>query len=127
MGPIRLKRVYEEPSPDDGPRILVERLWPRGLSKERAEVDLWIKDVAPSPELRRWFNHIPDRWDEFKKRYVAELHANQKSLDELREKCRDGPVTFVYASRDKTHNSAVVLKAYLERNEPGRKSRKDAT
>ena len=114
MAKIRLKRVYETPAADDGLRILVERLWPRGLSKERAAVDLWIKDVAPSPELRKWFNHDPARWGEFQKRYRAELRQNKDVVDELRQKCRDGVATFVYAARDEQHNGALVLKSYLE-------------
>jgi len=114
MAEIRLKRAYEQPTADDGLRVLVERLWPRGLSKERAAVDLWIKDVAPSPELRRWFNHDPARWDEFRRHYRAELGQKKDVVDELRRKCRDGTVTFVYAARDEQHNSALVLKDYLE-------------
>jgi uncharacterized protein YeaO (DUF488 family) len=114
MAEIRLKRVYEKPAVDDGLRVLVERLWPRGVSKERAAVDVWIKDVAPSPELRRWFNHDPARWGEFQKRYRAELRRNKDVVDELRRKCRDVIATFVYAARDERHNGALVLKAYLE-------------
>jgi uncharacterized protein YeaO (DUF488 family) len=118
MPRIRLKRAYDEPGPDDGLRILVERLWPRGLSKERAAVDLWAKDVAPSPELRRWFNHDPARWDEFKERYRAELRRKEKVVEELRRECRGRPVTFVYAARDEEHNGALVLKRYLEHSDP---------
>ncbi len=117
MAEIRLKRVYEEPAPDDGRRILVERLWPRGLSKERAAVDLWVKDVAPSPELRRWFNHDPDRWQEFRRRYHAELRQKEDEVDELRRQCRSQTVTFVYAVRDEEHNGALALKDYLERHD----------
>jgi uncharacterized protein YeaO (DUF488 family) len=117
MTMIRLKRVYEEPATDDGLRILVERLWPRGLSKERAAVDLWLKEVAPSSELRRWFNHDPDRWKEFLRRYHAELLQNGGTVDELRRKCRSGTVTFVYAARDEEHNGALALKDYLERKD----------
>ncbi len=117
MAEIRLKRAYEKPASDDGIRVLVERLWPRGLSKDRAAVDLWIKDVAPSPELRRWFNHDPTRWDEFQRRYRAELRQKRDVVDELRQKCRDGIVTFVYAARDEEHNSALVLRAYLEHHD----------
>lgn len=117
MSEIRLKRVYEGPDPADGPRILVERLWPRGLTKERAAVDLWIKEIAPSPELRRWFNHDPARWDEFQKRYHAELSENKDVVDELRRKCHDdGVVTFVYAAHDEQHNGALALRTYLERH-----------
>ena len=106
MAMIRLKRVYEEPATDDGLRVLVERLWPRGLSKERAAVDVWIKDVAPSPELRRWFNHDPARWDEFRRRYRAELGQKKDVVEELRQKCKGQTVTFVYAAHDDEHNGA---------------------
>jgi uncharacterized protein YeaO (DUF488 family) len=115
MTKIRLKRAYEKPAADDGFRVLVERLWPRGLSKERAKVDLWMKDVAPSPELRRWYDHDPAKWKEFQQRYRAELQHNQDKLEQLREQCRGKTVTFVYAARDELHNSALVLKHYLER------------
>ncbi len=114
MAAIRLKRAYDKPSPDDGLRVLVERLWPRGLSKECAAVDLWMKDLAPSPELRRWFNHDPARWEEFQKRYRAELKQNKHAVEELRQKCLAGAVTFVYAARDLEHNSARLLKEYFE-------------
>jgi uncharacterized protein YeaO (DUF488 family) len=118
MSEIRLKRVYEPASPDDGPRILVERLWPRGVSKEHAALDSWAKDVAPSRELRLWFHHDPARWDEFQKRYRAELHENKDAVEELRRRCRSGPVTFIYASHDEQHNGALVLKDYLESHHP---------
>jgi uncharacterized protein YeaO (DUF488 family) len=117
MATIRLKRVYEEPASDDGLRILVERLWPRGLSKERAAVELWIKEVAPSPELRRWYNHDPARWDEFRRRYRAELRRNKDAVEELRRECRGKTVTFVYAARDEEHNSTLVLKDFLEHDD----------
>jgi uncharacterized protein YeaO (DUF488 family) len=112
---IRLKRAYEEPSKDDGTRILVERLWPRGLSKEKAAIDHWAKEVAPSPELRKWYGHDPDKWDEFRRRYRAELDRKGDPLDDLRQRLRSSPVTFVYAARDEERNSALVLKEYLER------------
>ncbi len=115
MATIHLKRAYAEHSRGDGLRILVERLWPRGLSKERAAVDLWLKEIAPSPELRRWFGHDPDKWEEFQKRYWAELAANPDALAELRRKVREWPVTFVYAARDEQHNGALALKEYLRR------------
>ena len=118
MAEIRLKRAYEKPAPDDGLRVLVERLWPRGLSKDHAAVDLWMKDIAPSPELRRWFNHDPAKWDEFQRRYHAELRQKKDLVDELRQKCRDRTVTFVYAARDEEHNSALLLRAYLEHHDP---------
>ena len=98
MATIHLKRTYEEPSRSDGLRILVERLWPRGLSKDRAAVDVWLKDIAPSPELRRWFGHNPAKWEEFQKRYRAELEANPDAVTDLRRRIREGAVTFVYAA-----------------------------
>jgi uncharacterized protein YeaO (DUF488 family) len=111
---IRLKRVYEEPSKEDGFRILVERLWPRGLTKERVAVDLWLKDIAPSPELRAWFGHDPTKWEQFYKRYWAELERKQDLINLLKQKNKEGTVTFVYAAQNEKHNSAVVLKAFLE-------------
>ncbi len=107
---IRLKRAYDPPSPEDGTRVLVERLWPRGLSKERAAVDLWIKEAAPSPELRRWYGHDPQKWPEFERRYREELRARDAELERLRTLARKGTVTFVYAARDTERNSAVVLR-----------------
>lgn len=111
---IHLKRAYEEPSPTDGERILVERLWPRGVTKARAAVDLWLKDVAPSPELRKWFGHDPARWKQFEQRYWKELQANEEVVGVLRRKVRRGTVTLVYAARDQEHNGAVALKEFLE-------------
>jgi uncharacterized protein YeaO (DUF488 family) len=112
---IKLKRVYEKPSRDDGLRVLVERLWPRGLSKERAKVDLWLKEVAPSPELRKWFGHDPARWVEFQERYFKELAVNADAIKQLRQRSRRGTVTLVYAARDEQHNGALALKRYLGR------------
>ena len=112
---IQLKRAYETPTRGDGCRILVERLWPRGLSKRKAKIDLWAKDAAPSTELRRWFNHEPDKWREFKRRYVGELRARSEALELIRERIRVGRVTFVFASREMRFNNAVALKDYLER------------
>ncbi len=112
---ISLKRVYETPSRSDGCRILVERLWPRGLSKQVAKLDLWSKEAAPSAGLRRWFNHDPDKWAEFKRRYFKELRGRQDSLDPILERVRDGKVTFVFASRESRLNNAVALKEYVER------------
>ena len=109
-----MKRAYEARAPEDGRRVLVERLWPRGLSKERAAVDLWLKEVAPSTELRRWFGHDPERWPEFRRRYREELRRHPEELDQLRELARAGPLTLVYGSRDETHNAASVLKALLD-------------
>ena len=112
---VKLKRVYEPPSPGDGTRVLVDRLWPRGLSKSAAAIDHWMKDVAPSTELRKWFAHDPARWAEFKRRYEAELRAHADAVDALRKLAHDGPVTLVYAARDQEHNEAVVLRDLLAR------------
>ena len=111
---IHLKRAYEAPSKEDGVRILVERLWPRGLTKERAAVDLWLKDVAPSPELRKWFGHDPDRWEQFQERYRRELREKQDVVRLLRQKAKEGAVTLVYAARDEDHNGALVLFRFLQ-------------
>ena len=117
--PISLKRVYETPSRSDGCRILVERLWPRGLSKQGAKIDLWPKEVAPSPTLRRWFNHEPDKWAQFKARYFTELGARPESLRPIVERARAGRVTFVFASRESRFNNAVALKEFVERTNRG--------
>ena len=111
---IQLKRVYEEPSDKDGMRVLVERLWPRGLTKERAAVDLWLKDVAPSPELRKWFGHDPARWEQFQERYQNELQKQEDAVQLLKQKAKQGSVTLVYAARDEAHNGALALKRFLE-------------
>jgi uncharacterized protein YeaO (DUF488 family) len=111
---IRLKRVYERPSQDDGFRLLVERLWPRGLSKPNAQIDLWLKEIAPSPELRKWYHHDPTMWDEFKQRYRAELQENPAMADMLQVLRENKAVTFVYAAKDEERNSARVLKEFLE-------------
>ena len=111
---LNLKRAYDKPDKQDGFRVLVERLWPRGLKKEAVPLDLWLKDVAPSPELRRWFGHDPARWEEFRRRYWSELMERPAAVQALREKLRQGPVTLVYGSRDQQHNAAVALKAFLE-------------
>jgi len=111
---IRLKRVYEPPSRTDGARILVDRLWPRGLTKERAAVTLWLKDVAPSTELRKWFGHAPARWKQFQARYRKELRERKDALELLKRKSNAHAVTLVYAARDEQHNEALVLKRVLE-------------
>lgn len=111
---IKLKRVYQEPSPADGLRILVDRLWPRGLTKERAAVDLWLKELAPSTELRKWFGHDPAKWREFQTRYRKEVHDNDEVLQVLKEKAKKNTVTLVYGARDEHHNEALVLKQILE-------------
>lgn len=113
---IKLKRVYESPSPDDGLRVLVDRLWPRGLTKERAAVDVWAKDVAPSTELRKWFGHDPAKWKQFQIRYRKELQGND-ALRSLRQKCEEQTVTLLYGARDEEHNEALVLKKLLERRQ----------
>jgi uncharacterized protein YeaO (DUF488 family) len=118
---ISLKRAYEPAAKTDGIRVLVDRLWPRGLAKSRAGIDLWLKEVAPSTELRKWFGHDPEKWTEFQKRYRAELKGNP-ALSELREQSRQGNITLVYAARDELHNDAVVLKQVLGRGAPGKPS-----
>jgi uncharacterized protein YeaO (DUF488 family) len=110
---IAIKRVYQEPDPTDGFRILVDRLWPRGLSKERAKVDLWIKEIAPSTELRKWFHHDPAKWTDFQKRYRQELKSKSSELEILKEKTHEGPLTLLYGAKDEAHNEAVVLLAVL--------------
>lgn len=112
---IKLKRAYEAPDKSDGERLLVERLWPRGLTKEKAAVDEWFKGISPTPELRKWYSHDPAKWAEFRRRYTAELEANRGEIGRLRARVRKGPVTFVYAAKDEKRNSAAVLKDYLER------------
>ncbi|MCK8519650.1 DUF488 domain-containing protein [Methanoculleus sp. 7T] len=111
---IRIKRIYEEPSEDDGLRVLVDRLWPRGISKERALIDRWEKDLAPTTELRRWFGHDPAKWEEFLQRYRAELEGREELLTRLQHEANDGTVTLLYAAKDEEHNNAVALKRYIE-------------
>ncbi len=120
--PVSLRRVYDPPTSGDGVRILVDRLWPRGLTKQKAHVDLWAKEVAPSPELRKWFSHLDERWPEFRKRYLAELRANQDALEPIRKAAKSKPVTLLFGARNDRHNSAVVLKEYLE-HQPARSKR----
>jgi uncharacterized protein YeaO (DUF488 family) len=110
---IRLKRAYDPPSRDDGTRILVDRLWPRGISKEKAALDQWMKEIAPSTELRTWFAHDPKRWTEFRRRYTKELRRHSDLVAELRSLARAGSVTLVYAAHDEAHNDAVVLRDLL--------------
>lgn len=110
---IQLKHVYEQPTKEDGERILVDRLWPRGLSKERAAIDQWLKDLAPSTELRRWFGHDPARWEEFQHRYALELAEKKDIVDALRALSERQAVTLVYAAKDPTHNNAVALAEFL--------------
>ena len=111
---VKLKRAYEPASREDGTRFLVERLWPRGVKKDAVRLDAWLKDVAPSTKLRRWFGHDPARWSEFQRRYRAELDRNAEDLEPILKAARRGQVTLVYSSHDQEHNNAVVLKAYLE-------------
>ena len=111
---IQLKRVYEKPSRKDGVRILVDRLWPRGLTKERAAVNLWLKDMAPSSELRQWFGHDPAKWKEFQVRYRKELRQKKDALKLLKQKSEERTVTLVYGARDEQHNEAVVLRKIVE-------------
>jgi uncharacterized protein YeaO (DUF488 family) len=112
---IRLKRAYDPPSRQDGLRILVERLWPRGVSKEAAAIDLWVKDIAPSTELRKWFHHDLTRWEQFRQRYIEELQEKEDSINLLKDQIAQGTVTFIYAASDQRRNSAIVLKEYLEK------------
>ena len=107
---IRIKRVYEQPDPADGTRILVDRLWPRGMTKEKAGVDLWLKNIAPSTALRKWFGHEPAKWEEFKQRYRQELRENKEQVSLLKEQLQKGTVTLLYAAKDEVHNEALVLK-----------------
>ena len=111
---IKLKRAYERPAKSDGKRILVERLWPRGVTKEAAALDEWMKDIAPSPALRKWYGHDPEKWPEFQKRYLKELAGNAEEIARLGALCAKGVVTFVYAAKDEERNSAAVLKRFLE-------------
>ncbi len=114
---LKIKRVYEKPDKSDGRRILVDRLWPRGLTKEKAKVDLWLKDIAPSTELRKWFGHDPKKWRSFRGRYQTELKQHAGPLKLLKSKAKEGPVTLVYGARDQEHNEAVFLKQLLQRTD----------
>lgn len=111
---ILIKRAYESPAKEDGYRILVDRLWPRGISKEKAKIDFWPKELAPSNELRRWYGHDPEKWPEFKVRYFTEIAANPELVRELLSYIREGTVTFVYSSQEQTLNNALALKEYIE-------------
>lgn len=113
---VPIKRAYDPPARNDGKRVLVDRLWPRGLSREAAALDLWLKEIAPSTELRKWFGHDPDRWEEFQRRYETELEdAAAPAVEQLLDLLKDGPVTLVYGARDTQHNDAVVLADFLRR------------
>ena len=112
---IQIKRVYADAAAGDGKRILIDRLWPRGLTKEEAKIDLWLKDLAPSGELREWFGHDPEKWVEFQKRYTKELEANDAAVSQLRGELKAGQATLLYGAKDEEHNNAVVLKDFLEK------------
>ncbi len=124
---IRLKRVYEKAGPDDGLRILVDRLWPRGVTKIAARVDAWLKEVAPSPRLRIWFGHDPTRWTEFRRRYFAELKEHPDAVAELRALIDAQAVTFVYAAKDPEHTHALALKDFFERKRKRVRAKKTTT
>jgi uncharacterized protein YeaO (DUF488 family) len=111
---IWTKRAYEKSGERDGMRLLVDRIWPRGVSKDEAHIDRWYKDLAPSTELRKWFNHDPQKWEEFKKKYFQELNGKSEALGELLEMVHRGRITLVYGAKDQQHNNAVALKEYLE-------------
>ncbi|WP_037427291.1 DUF488 family protein [Sinorhizobium sp. CCBAU 05631] len=110
---VKLKRAYESPTDSDGKRILVDRLWPRGIRKTDAAIDHWATELAPSTELRKWFAHDPSLWEEFRRRYAAEIEAHREELDRLHDLALIDPITLVYAARDETHNDAVVLREFL--------------
>jgi uncharacterized protein YeaO (DUF488 family) len=113
--PIDLKRAYDPPARSDGRRILVDRVWPRGIAKDDLQIDAWLKDLAPSTELRKWFGHDPAKWDEFRKRYARELEQRSEAFEELLENARAGQVTLICSARDPAHNNAVALREHLER------------
>ena len=119
---IRVKRIYDPPDANDGARALVDRLWPRGMRKERAKLTAWLKEIAPSDELRRWFGHDPARFAEFARRYRAELAANKEAVSRIEDLTKVGPVTLLYAAHDTEHNEARVLADYLEAHATGRKN-----
>ncbi len=113
-GTIKIKRAYDPPEKSDGRRILVDRLWPRGISKSSAQIDLWLKEIAPSNALRKWFGHDPEKWSEFRKRYARELAGNPETIAQLKEHAGKQAITLVYGAKDQQHNNAVALKEYLE-------------
>lgn len=114
MSEIKIKRAYEDVSKQDGYRILVDRLWPRGVTKERAQIDEWVKEVAPSTELRKWFHHDPTQWEEFEKRYRKELADKREALHKIAKRAKEGTVTLIYSAKDEEHNQAIVLKSLIE-------------
>ncbi len=111
---IRLKRIYEQSSDKDGLRVLVDKLWPRGLRKNEVHFDIWLKEIAPDDELRKWFSHDPDKWEEFRKRYLRELEQNKENVQKLIEKAKETDLTLLYAAKNEHFNNAIVLKEYLE-------------
>ena len=117
---VKLKRAYEHAAAGDGTRILIDRLWPRGVKKANAAIDQWVKDIAPSTALRKWFGHDPARWTEFRKRYAVEVRAHAEQLDRLRALARQGPITLVYSAHDEVHNDAVALRGFLLGRRPTR-------
>jgi len=121
---VKIKRAYEAPARGDGKRVLVDRLWPRGLTRRRAAIDQWAKELGPSHALRKWFGHDPRRWAEFRRRYRLELRPQRKVLEALARRAANGPVTLVYGARDTAHNDAVVLERMLERVHPRRSGRR---
>jgi uncharacterized protein YeaO (DUF488 family) len=110
---IRIRRIYDPPAAADGRRVLIDRLWPRGLSRERARIDEWLKEIAPSDGLRKWFGHDPSRWEEFRKRYREELKSHDKLIERLRAEGKEGTVTLLFAAKDEEHNNAVVVQEML--------------
>lgn len=124
---ILLKRAYEEASPGDGARFLVERLWPRGIAKADLRIDAWLNDVAPSHDLRRWFSHDPEKWEEFQRRYFAQLDAHPEAWAEIAGVSRHGVVTLVYSAHDTEHNNAVALKRYVESRSAGQEKLRTGT
>ena len=114
MGEIRLKRAYDEPAQNDGRRVLIDRIWPRGVKKEDLALDDWCKEVAPSNDLRQWFDHDPEKWDQFKQRYFEELADRPDAISDLAKTAREGRLTLVYAASEEKFNNAVALKEYLE-------------
>ncbi len=115
MKSINIKRVYDDKSKDDGYRVFIDRLWPRGVSKDEAHFDEWLKELAPSTELRKWFDHVPERYDEFRKRYKNELQDHKEELDKLRNKAKSEKITLLFAAKDTERNNAVVVKEVLEK------------
>ena len=120
---IKIKRAYEPAESGDGFRILVDRLWPRGLTKEKADVDLWLKDIAPSDELRQWFGHEPEKWPEFERRYWKELDGEADDVQTIRDKAKSGIVTLLFGAKEERYNNAVALRHYIEKKPAARKAK----